>query len=87
MVNVVPQEVPRPKSSGPAARGFWPWDIPRHSIHYDTSSAISNNVPVCKKIYINPVFLMFKFLLFLVWVLMYLSPNQKLRVRTLYKFN
>ena len=33
MVNVVPREVPRP------------WDLPRHNIHHDTSSAFSNNVP------------------------------------------
>ena len=33
MVNVVPREVP------------WPWDLPRHNIHHDTSSAFSNNVP------------------------------------------
>ena len=32
MVNVVPREVPRP------------WDLPRHNIHHDTSSAFSNNV-------------------------------------------
>ena len=25
--------------------GFWPWDLPRHNIHHDTSSAFSNNVP------------------------------------------
>ena len=24
-----------------------PWDLPRHSIHHDTSLAFSNNVPVC----------------------------------------
>ena len=46
MVNVVPREVPRPKPSGPATLGFWPWDLPRHNIHHDTSSAFSNNVPV-----------------------------------------
>ena len=26
--------------------GAWPWDLPRHNIHHDTSSAFSNNVPV-----------------------------------------
>ena len=26
--------------------GFWPWDLPRYSIHHDTSSAFSNNVTV-----------------------------------------
>ena len=26
--------------------GLWPWDLPRHSIHHDTSSAFSNNVPI-----------------------------------------
>ena len=26
--------------------GFWPWDLPRHFIHHDTSSAFSNNVPL-----------------------------------------
>ena len=26
--------------------GFWPWDLPRHNIHHDTSSAFSNNVPL-----------------------------------------
>ena len=26
--------------------GFWPWNHPRHSIHHDTSSAFSNNVPL-----------------------------------------
>ena len=46
MVNVVPREVLRSKPLGPATRGFWPWDLPRHSIHHDTSSAFSNNVPV-----------------------------------------
>ena len=34
MVNVVPREVLRP------------WDLPRHNIHHDTSSAFSNNVPL-----------------------------------------
>ena len=23
-----------------------PWDLPRHNIHHDTSSAFSNNVPL-----------------------------------------
>ena len=23
-----------------------PWDLPRHNIHLDTSSAFSNNVPI-----------------------------------------
>ena len=27
---------------------FWPWDLPRHNIHHDTSSAFSNNVPLCQ---------------------------------------
>ena len=27
--------------------GFWPWDLPRHNIHHGTSSAFSNNVPLC----------------------------------------
>ena len=39
MVNVVPREVPRPL-------GFWPCDLPRHSIHHDTPSAFPNNVPL-----------------------------------------
>ena len=26
--------------------GFWPWDLPTHNIHHDTSSAFSNNVPL-----------------------------------------
>ena len=26
--------------------GFWPWDLPRHNIHHDTSSAFSNNIPM-----------------------------------------
>ena len=39
------------RSCGQNARGlrpigFWPWDLPRHSIHHDTSSAFSNNVPL-----------------------------------------
>ena len=51
MVNVVPREVPRSKPSGPVPQalrplGFWPWDLPRHNIHHDTSSAFSNNVPL-----------------------------------------
>ena len=25
--------------------GFWPWDLPRHSIHHNTPSAFRNNVP------------------------------------------
>ena len=31
--------------------GFWPWDLPRHNIHHDTSSAFSNNVPMYSAIY------------------------------------
>ena len=44
--NRVPRKVLRPKPSGPAPLGFWPWDLLRHNIHHDTSSAFSNNVPV-----------------------------------------
>ena len=40
-------------SGGPAAKnprglrplGFCPWDLPRHNIYHDTSSAFSNNFP------------------------------------------
>ena len=43
-------------SGGPTAKnprglrplGFWPWDLPRHSIHHDTSSAFTYNVPDLK---------------------------------------
>ena len=27
------------------------WDLPRHNIHHDTSSAFSNNVPLYCKLY------------------------------------
>ena len=47
MVNVVPREVPRPKNPlGLWPLGFWPWDLPRDSIHHDTPSAFPNNVPL-----------------------------------------
>ena len=26
--------------------GFWPWNLPRYSIHHDTHSAFPNNVPL-----------------------------------------
>ena len=34
------------KPRGLRPLGFWPWDLPRHNIHHDTSSAFSYNVPV-----------------------------------------
>ena len=36
--------------------GFWPWDLPRHNIHHDTSKAFSNNVPVYSQLVIKNVF-------------------------------
>ena len=35
-----------------ASGGPWdlPWDLPRHNIHHDTSSAFSNNVPICQSV-------------------------------------
>ena len=48
MVNDVPREVPQPKHLGPVGPplGFWPWDLPKHNNHHDTSSAFSNNIPL-----------------------------------------
>ena len=46
MGNGVPREVLRPKNLGACGpSGFWPCDLPRHSIHHDTPSAFPNNVP------------------------------------------
>ena len=44
------------RSRGPNPWGlrplwFWPWDLPRHNIHHDTSSAFSNNVPLQWSVY------------------------------------
>ena len=40
MVNVVPREVPRPKTQGVAGpKGLWPWILPRDNIHHATPKA------------------------------------------------
>ena len=74
MVNGVPREVLWTKplwACGPSGfglrpLGFWPWDLPRHSIHHGTPSAFQNNVPdllaranICEFSCMNRVFVCF----------------------------